>query len=132
VNDLGLQVREHGHEPLVGGGGTNHVFVHRGRGELLRLAVTDDPNVRDWKTQDFARCREASRRFAPRGLMPEVRDAGENWAGTGCPFLIERFVPGQNLGEAYANIPIFGTIAVLRTGTPAPAVVGKLRATSCR
>ncbi len=106
MNDFLPLARAHGYAPLPGGG-TNQTFVHHARGEVLRLAVTDDPEVRAWKTQDFARCRAASAHFAPLGLMPEVRDAGGDWAGTGCPYLIEQFVPGQNLSEAYANAPDF-------------------------
>lgn len=106
MNDLACVARERGYAPLAGGM-TNQLFVHHGRGEVLRLAVTDDPNVRGWKTQDFANCRVASLRFALRGLMPEVFDAGENFAETGCPYLVERFIPGQNLSEAYANAPDF-------------------------
>ena len=106
MNDIARVVRERGYEPLAGGM-TNHLFVHRRRGEVLRLAVTSDPEVRGWKTQDFARCRAASPLFASCGLMPEVLDAGDDWGGTGCPYLVERFVSGRNLSEAYADAPDF-------------------------
>lgn len=105
IEQLNVNLAAQGYEPL--GGMTNRLFVHPKRGEVLRIAVTDDLDARRWKRQDFANCRAASPLFAPRGLMPEVLDGGDDWAGTGWPYLLERFVAGANLSVAYLADPGF-------------------------
>lgn len=103
TGDLDTALRRCGYEQL--GGVANRVFLHRGRGEVLKLAVSEDPVPFRYRIAGFRACREVSARYAPEGLLPEVLAAGEDFAGTGYPYLRERYVPGRNLAAAYLDDP---------------------------
>lgn len=83
----------------------NRVYLHRGRGEILKVAVTADPAQLEYKRADLAHCLEVSALYAAQGLMPEVLEVGQDFCGTGLPFLRERHVRGQNRGHAYLSDP---------------------------
>lgn len=92
-----------GYVPL--GGLSNRVFLHRERGEVLKLAVSEAPIPFPYRIAGFRACREASDLYASKGLMPEVLEVGEDFAGAGYPYLRERFIPGRVLTAAYLDNP---------------------------
>lgn len=88
-----------GYEPL--GGVTNLVYLHRAKGEVLKLSPALDADAAREKTEDFLRCMQVSEEYAPRGLMPRVYEAGADFMGTGLPYLREEYIPGQSLTRAF-------------------------------
>ncbi len=103
--ELDGALRQLGYEHI--GGISNRVFLHRQRGEVLKLAVGVDSISLPYKLAGFQACLEAGAMYAPEGIMPEVLEAGADFAGTGYPFLRERYVPGRNLNEEYIQRPQF-------------------------
>lgn len=91
------------------GGISNEVYLSETRGEVLKLAVSAETAELDERRAAFDLCHEISRLYVAPGLMPEVYETGSNFAGTGYPYLRERYVPGQNLTRAYLENPSLGT-----------------------
>jgi hypothetical protein len=92
-----------GYERL--GGISTHVYRHRERAEILKLAVGGSAEERDDLLRSFRQCVAASRVYAADGLMPEVLEVGDSFAGTDCLYLRERSIAGRNLAEAYLAEP---------------------------
>jgi hypothetical protein len=87
------------------GGMHRAVYRHAKRAEVLKLALTRDPaEIQDARTS-FRRALEISAEYAPLGLMPEVLEVGDDFRGTGYPWLRERYVPGDNLARMYLADP---------------------------
>ena len=83
------------------GGLTNRVYRSRQGQEILKLGLVTKPDAVSGKLAAFRQCREISRAYAPAGLMPDVLAVGEDFLGTGYPYLREVYISGINLGAAY-------------------------------
>jgi len=87
------------------GGMHRAVYRHAKLEEVLKLALTRDPTlVQDARTA-FRRALEVSAAYAPVGLMPEVLEFGDDFYGTGYPWLRERYVHGDSLARKYLLDP---------------------------
>jgi hypothetical protein len=89
------------------GGLTNRVYCSRQQQEILKLGLAVEPVAVQEKLAAFQQCQEISCAYASEGLMPPVLEVGENFLGTGYPFLREQYVPGINLSAAYLENPAF-------------------------
>jgi hypothetical protein len=93
----------------IGGMRTNRVYLADERGEILKVAMATDPATLEYATADFRKCLDLSAVYAGKGLMPEVLAVGDDFRGTGYPWLRERYVRGRNLGAEYIADPDFWT-----------------------
>jgi Phosphotransferase enzyme family len=103
LREAEVTAQELGFERL--GGISTQVYWSRERAEILKLAVCRNTDEREALLQSFRRCLATSRVYASEGLMPEVLEVGDDFAGTRCPYLRERYVAGKNLAEAYLIQP---------------------------
>ena len=92
-----------------GGMTRNRVYLHKDRGEVLKVAVNPDPVTIEYTRAQFHRCLDISRIYAPQKVMPEVLAVGDDFHSTGYPWLRERYISGKNLGAAYLEDPSFWT-----------------------
>jgi hypothetical protein len=98
---------------------SNRVYRHRERPEVLKVALDLDPASQLYARAQFRRCLAVSKVYAHQGVMPEVLVVGDDFSGSGLPWLRERFIEGQNLGAAYLDDPAFWT-------ANAPALIVRL------
>ncbi len=92
----------------IGGMSANRVYLADERGEVLKVAAAD-PVTLEYAWADFRKCLDLSAAYAGKGLMPEVLEVGDDFRGTGYPWLRERYVRGRNLGAEYVAYPDFWT-----------------------
>jgi hypothetical protein len=71
------------------------------------VAIATDARSSRQKRADFQRVRHVSSEYAAQELMPEVLEVGDDFQGTRCPYIRERYVPGLNLAAAYLTAPEF-------------------------
>ncbi len=93
----------------IGGMLTNRVYLSVSREEILKVAVTTDPAVLGYASADFRKCLALNAVYAGKGLMPEVLEVGDDFHGSGYPWLQERYVRGRNLGAEYLADPEYWT-----------------------
>lgn len=89
------------------GGLTNCVYRSKQQEEILKLGVDIDPINLRGELAAFQGCQEISHIYAPKRLMPLVFAVGDNFQGTGYPFLQEQYVPSKNMSTAFLENPVY-------------------------
>lgn len=94
----------------IGGMTTNRVYLHPERCEVLKVALTTDVVALEYARASLRRALDISAVYADQDLMPRVFEVGDDYQGTGYPWLREQYIAGDNLGGAYLADPAFWTV----------------------